>query len=415
MKQILPIILLLSFQLAHSQSGILQKAKEKLQEKMAQKKTEEAESTEETAVDTTVQESQDKSPVQNDIAAYRKFNFVRGANLIFADAFEDEIIGDYPKRWMSDAGGEIVTLNTVPGKWLRGTEAGNHGADFLQNLPLNFTLEFDVISDAKKSGDYNILTLKLVSTKGGKNFSNANSQADCSGFNIDFDFYKPWLTYSNQWYFGNDSTNQSFVNITSPANIELESFNFNGKPLHISILRQDSRLVMYINTTRMFDIRNAFAKSTILNNLIFKTESQLEDKNSGLYFSNVVLAETVSDTRKDMFIDGKYVTNAILFETNSDKLLPTSLSAITLIADYLKNNPSVKLKVVGHTDNVGEVKANQTLSVNRANSVVKELVGFHKIEAARLVAEGMGASKPITDNSTAEGKAKNRRVEFIKF
>jgi outer membrane protein OmpA-like peptidoglycan-associated protein len=85
--------------------------------------------------------------------------------------------------------------------------------------------------------------------------------------------------------------------------------------------------------------------------------SQLEDPNSGLYISNLVLAETVMDTRKDLFVDGKYVTNSILFETNSDKIQPASLPSVGVVADYMKANPTVKLNVIGHTDNVGFISA----------------------------------------------------------
>ena len=85
-----------------------------------------------------------------------------------------------------------------------------------------------------------------------------------------------------------------------------------------------------------------------------------------------------------------------------------------VVADYMKANPTVKLNVIGHTDNVGQDAANMDLSARRAKSVVKELVDFHKIDASRLTSEGMGESKPIGDNNTLEGRAKNRRVEFVK-
>ena len=108
--------------------------------------------------------------------------------------------------------------------------------------------------------------------------------------------------------------------------------------------------------------------------------SDVEDVNSGLFISNLVLAETVTDTRKRFICWWKYVTNSILFETNSDKIQPASLPSIGVVADYMKANPTVKLKVIGHTDNVGQDAANMDLSARRAKSVVKELVDFHKID-----------------------------------
>ena len=118
--------------------------------------------------------------------------------------------------------------------------------------------------------------------------------------------------------------------------------------------------------------------------------------------------------RSDFMASGKYTTSAILFETNSDKLIPSSLPVIGMISGYLQKNPQVKLKVVGYTDNVGDNQTNLALSKRRANAVMKELVEFYKIDAARLVADGNGAASPIDTNDTQTGRARNRRVEFVK-
>jgi outer membrane protein OmpA-like peptidoglycan-associated protein len=403
--------------------GLINKIKSKAQEKIgttskSKKETSSSESNNsENPTDTIVPEknSDDTSitKTDNDLGAYRKFGFVRGSDIIFQDSFEDDAIGDYPKRWNSDAGGEVVSLKKYGGNWLKSAESAHNFADFLKSMPINFTLEFDVISDAKSSSDYNSITVMLASSKGGKSFLKTKNQEEVSGFNTEIDLFKGWLAYNNLWNI-TDSTNESYMEIISPITYSLEKFNYTGQPLHVSMVRQDARLVLYINTTRVFDIRNAFVKNTLLNNLMFKTYSRLEDQTSGLYISNIILAETVSDSRKDLFVDGKYVTNSILFETNSDKIQPSSLPSITVVADYMNSNPTVKLKVVGHTDNVGDDASNLSLSARRAASVLNELVGFHKIDKARLSAEGKGETQPITDNATKEGKAKNRRVEFIK-
>jgi OOP family OmpA-OmpF porin len=417
MKHLILFILLFSAQEIFAQ-GLLNKIKSKAQEKIGtankSKKgaAETEENTSENTADTTAPETTATKP-DNDLAAYRKFGFVRGSDIIFQDAFEDDAIGDYPKRWNSDAGGEVVSITKYGGNWLKSAESAHNFVDFLKSMPLNFTLEFDVISDAKSSSDYNSIMVMFASSKGGKSFQKTKSQDEISGFNTEIDLFKGWIAYNNLWNI-TDSTNESYLEIVSPSFYNLDKFNYNGKPLHVSFVRQDARLILYINTTRIFDIRNAFAKNTLLNNLMFKTYSKLEDETAGLYISNIVLAETVSDNRKDLFIDGKYVTNSILFETNSDKIQPSSLPSITIVADYLNSNPTVKLKVVGHTDNVGDDASNLNLSARRAASVVNELVGFHKIDKSRLSAEGKGETQPIAENITNEGKAKNRRVEFIK-
>jgi len=397
--------------------NILNKVKAKAQEKLenigSKKKVESDTVSIDEEEPAEAKPKKDTSVAPNELVAYRKFGFVRGSNIIYQYAFEEVELGDYPKSWMTDAGGEVTTLSAYPGKWLRSTEQANNFVDFIKEYPMNFTLEFDVISDAKDDGDYNSIDIHLVSTIGEKDFNKTISQEEVSGFKIELNLTGHYANYYNYWRF-NDSTNSTFINISAPGLFNLNTEELQSKVVHVSLVRQNSRLTMYVNTNRVFDIRNAFASNTKINNLNFLTYSKLYGKESGLYFSNIILAETASDTRKDLFVDGKYVTNSILFETNSDKIQPASLSSIGVVAEYLKANPTVKLKVVGHTDNVGQDAANLDLSARRAKSVVKELVEYHKIDASRLTSEGKGESQPIGNNETLEGRAKNRRVEFIK-
>ena len=101
------------------------------------------------------------------------------------------------------------------------------------------------------------------------------------------------------------------------------------------------------------------------------------------------------------------------FDTGSANLQASSNSQIDQIADMLKAAPAMKIEVAGHTDNVGAADANQALSQARAAAVVKALVA-RGVAAARLVGRGYGASQPIADNRTDDGRAKNRRVELVK-
>jgi len=79
----------------------------------------------------------------------------------------------------------------------------------------------------------------------------------------------------------------------------------------------------------------------------------------------------------------------------------------------LKNQPDWKITVEGHTDNIGAKGANQLLSQKRAEAVVAWL-GSHEVDRGRLAAAGLGDTKPVQDNATEEGRAKNRRVELVK-
>ena len=112
--------------------------------------------------------------------------------------------------------------------------------------------------------------------------------------------------------------------------------------------------------------------------------------------------------------EGKFVTRGILFDVNSDKIKPESSGALKDIANVLKENAGVKVKIVGHTDSDGDDKANMTLSEKRAAAVKNHLVKEYGIDEASLTTEGKGESELADKNPTPEGKANNRRVEFIK-
>jgi OmpA-OmpF porin, OOP family len=103
----------------------------------------------------------------------------------------------------------------------------------------------------------------------------------------------------------------------------------------------------------------------------------------------------------------------INFATGKSDIKPESQVIIDQIAEMLVANPDLKVSIEGHTDNVGVPASNQTLSVNRANSVVVAITA-KGIDKSRLSAKGWGQSKPIADNTSEDGKALNRRVEIVK-
>lgn len=105
------------------------------------------------------------------------------------------------------------------------------------------------------------------------------------------------------------------------------------------------------------------------------------------------------------------VLKNIFFETNRYELSPASLVELDKLVNLLTENPTLKIEISGHTDNVGKAESNLLLSDNRAKAVVDYLVS-KKIEAKRLTAKGYGLSKPVADNNTEEGRAQNRRTEM---
>ena len=108
----------------------------------------------------------------------------------------------------------------------------------------------------------------------------------------------------------------------------------------------------------------------------------------------------------------KVVLHNILFETGKSDLLPESLVELGKLVSLMKENPALKIEISGHTDNIGRTGDNQVLSTARAKRVVDHLIA-QGIEVNRLKSVGYGATKPIADNATEEGRALNRRTELL--
>jgi OmpA-OmpF porin, OOP family len=148
---------------------------------------------------------------------------------------------------------------------------------------------------------------------------------------------------------------------------------------------------------------------------------QLDNKGT-FYYQTIITVKAMeqevtadaSSIADELTKSGHIALYGIHFETGKAAILPDSESMLTEVAKMLQQNPDVKVSVEGHTDNVGSAAANQVLSEKRAQAVVAWL-SSHGVNAARLKAKGWGQSKPVDDNSTDAGRAKNRRVELVKI
>ena len=148
----------------------------------------------------------------------------------------------------------------------------------------------------------------------------------------------------------------------------------------------------------------------------------VESAGNGMY--KVVVAEKqlmnqdvvadASSMAKSIDESGKVAIYGIHFDTGKSTLKPESQSTMQQIKKLLDSNPSLKLYVVGHTDNVGDFDSNMKLSNDRANAVVNALTTQYGINASRLKAWGDGPTAPVATNGTDEDRALNRRVELVK-
>ncbi|MCM8766586.1 MAG: DUF4892 domain-containing protein [Candidatus Omnitrophica bacterium] len=126
--------------------------------------------------------------------------------------------------------------------------------------------------------------------------------------------------------------------------------------------------------------------------------------------TGLVKAKDIYETIKK---EGKVAIYGIYFDFDKAEIKPESKPTLEEIAKFLKENPEIKLYIVGHTDNLGKLEYNMELSKRRAEAVIKELVEKYGIKKERLMGFGVGPLAPCASNSTEEGRAKNRRVELV--
>jgi len=178
---------------------------------------------------------------------------------------------------------------------------------------------------------------------------------------------------------------------------------------HIELSFNKRALKVYFEGERLLNIPRVTDPPT---NVIFNALSYNVRYGKYAMIKNIRIAEGAVPLYDRLISDGKIVTSDIHFNTNKASLKPESMKIIREIAEMLKQHSEVRVRIEGHADSDGAEKYNQDLSERRASSVREALVK-EGIESSRMESKGWGESKPVDSNATAEGKAKNRRVEFV--
>jgi outer membrane protein OmpA-like peptidoglycan-associated protein len=181
---------------------------------------------------------------------------------------------------------------------------------------------------------------------------------------------------------------------------------------HVIIWAQNRRFRIYHKQAKVLDMPTNVFDGTKFNRLCFRLS---RGASCGSYISNLRITDASPDMRSKLLTDGKLITYGIYFDVNKDVVKPESYGTLNGIADILKENPDLKVKIVGHTDSDGADAANMDLSKRRGASVKDVLVKDFGIDASRLQSDGMGETQPIAANDTPVNKALNRRVELIKL
>ena len=327
-----------------------------------------------------------------------KSDFVPGTAVIFEDNLQGEQMGEFPSKWdLIDNNAEVARMN---GKMAIKFE---HGSDTRitplvkggnkKYLPEVYTLEFDFFVTGKEgSASHYRLHMK-----------NGNND----------DVIYVWLGKDRIGWTVTKPNDGGHVDggVDYESIIELNDWN------HFALSFNKRALKVYVNGKRYINIPNAapadwFTLETEFweDHIDYITNVRLAKGGVALYDRN---AQDMSAVEKAIAETGKFVTNNILFETGKATLKPESMTEIQKVADYMKKNPAVRFEVQGHTDNQGSDAVNDPLSQKRAEAVVKALESLG-CDGFNLRAVGKGSHEPIADNKTEAGRAKNRRVEFIK-
>lgn len=356
--------------------------------------------------------------VQNPEAfkSYSRYDFVPGEEIVYAEDYSQDVTGELPLKWGSNNRGETQTIAGLPGKWMRAYQAGRFVSPYIKKLPENFTAEFDMVMNftaPEKSWIFPEFIFKLVNTPAGDD-KGRNYLAESTGITTVKIAIAPEEEGASTICLRTALKEDKEYFSNTPK--EVKNFrSYFGKPVHIAVWVQKERLRLWINGEKIYDIPQAVPANSSFNRFEIETaSSNYEDEQVGYFVSNIKFAQGAPDMRSKLITEGKLVTTGILFDVNSDKIKAESFGVLQEIAKVLKDNSSVKVKIIGHTDSDGEDAKNLDLSKRRAASVKQSLTTQFGIEASRMETDGKGELQPVSDNNSKEGKAQNRRVEFVK-
>jgi OOP family OmpA-OmpF porin len=308
--------------------------------------------------------------------------FVPGERTIFYDDFSDMIAGAAPSHFRTrGAAPELGVSGTM--RQLTYTRSGSLQPN-LTSLPRNFTYETEVMLDVPVGN----ARLWLVLYAGEREAA-------------------AWLLAVR----GNQADIVLSRKLPRPEELGRAPVTLDlGQPVRLALWAQDGRVRTFVNGEKRIDVNQVELPP------IDRVELRTDLAGNGLSagYRSVRFAESAPDFSQVIAASGRYVSYGIRFDTDSDQLRPESAPAIQAVARGLVSDPGLQLMIAGHTDAVGDATHNLDLSRRRAEAVRAVLTTQFSVEASRLTTVGLGSTQPLEKNDTPQGRAMNRRVEFIK-
>jgi outer membrane protein OmpA-like peptidoglycan-associated protein len=361
---------------------LLDKTEKGLKKKGEEKENDETITSEDT--ETNIENEEKNQPVsepKSDVS-YAKYDFVAGNEVIFEDDLKDEQKGEFPSKWdLVEGNAEIAEIN---GENVLAILGYTYITPLFKDktakyLPDEFTLEFDFLLDGSEGES----TVEFENTDGDNIASSL--------------FWKDNTRFLFNWKNNGDEK------------ISEDTYN-NSQGWHHYALSFNKRAIkVYVDEKRVANIPNLTEKPAKV-----KIFARGSEDNSAFHIRNIRIAKGAVPLYDKLLTDGKIITHGITFDVGKATIKPQSMGTINEIFSILQKYPDLRFSVEGHTDNTGNASGNQTLSEARAKAVCDKLQQMG-IATTRLTAKGHGMSKPMDSNETAEGRAKNRRVEFVKI
>jgi hypothetical protein len=306
--------------------------------------------------------------------------------VLFFTEFTEDRTGNFSRR-LRYKGGAMDVVERDGVKVLRVTSRSEFVIPVGRTLPERFTLEIDVIAPPSRKID-------MVSFEGGRELDRGAQSAN--------------VTWNPGGLFiigsGQDASN-------SPVKIpDAMQPGLINTVTHLRVLMDGAYFKMYVNERRVYNIPElAFRRDSLIRVLTTGADD------GPFYFTSIRVAESETDVLYDaLAANGRWATQGILFETGRADLKPESTPVLKEIASTLAEHADLKVLIEGHTDNVGAAPANLALSEARAAAVRTALVSKYGADGDRITTIGLGDTKPSVPNTTAEGRAQNRRVEVVK-
>lgn len=328
--------------------------------------------------------------------SWNKFDFVPGDEVIFEDNLTGEQLGEFPSQWDLIAGNaEISKLNgeTVI-QLMEYTVMAPLMKDPKNYLGDIYTIEFDYWSQYHSNEDDHYANYGLI------DFYIKESSYDQTTFRLVFLTAVYESDQSNNFeYEWKPTSGDEMRRGDDEAKLEARKWQ------HVSLSFNKRAMKVYINQTRVANIPNMVNTGSYMT-----IGSSFENE---VFIKNIRIAKGAVPLYDRMMSDGKFITYGITFDVGKSTIKPESMGEINRIVTLMTENPDLKFSVEGHTDSTGNATSNQSLSEARSTAIIDKLVEMG-IAANRLTSSGKGQSNPIADNGTDEGRAKNRRVEFVK-